>query len=90
MIYSGETLTALQALSLWNNRFTLAMAREFADRLEKEEQALPDQVGRAMLLTVQREISPSERDQLVAYARSHGLAQLCRLLFNLNEFVYLD
>ena len=86
----SETLTSLQALSLWNNRFILVMARQFANRLELEEKELSDQVHRAMMLTLQREVSPSERDKLVAYARSHGLSQFCRLLFNLSEFVYLD
>jgi hypothetical protein len=28
--------------------------------------------------------------QLVAYAREHGLANFCRLLFNLSEFIFLD
>ena len=27
---------------------------------------------------------------LSAYATSHGLANLCRVLFNLSEFTYLD
>ena len=37
----NETLTALQALSLLNNKFTLVMARHFADRLAGEEKRSP-------------------------------------------------
>ena len=77
-------------MSLLNNRFNLVMAERFARRLEGEAGNLPEQINRAMMLVIQRRPSQSERDELVAYARSHGLANLCRFLFNLSEFVYLD
>ena len=31
-----------------------------------------------------------ERDALTAYATKHGLANACRLLWNTNEFVFID
>jgi hypothetical protein len=31
-----------------------------------------------------------ELTPLVAYANQHGLASACRLLLNLNEFVFID
>ena len=34
--------------------------------------------------------SADDTDALVAYAREHGLANACRLLFNLNEFLFID
>lgn len=86
----NETLTSLQALSLLNNRFNLAMAERFAARLQEEASTLSEQVDRAVMLVRQRPPEPSERDELVAYARSYGLPNLCRFLFNLSEFVYLD
>jgi hypothetical protein len=85
-----DTLTALQALSLLNNRFTLIMAERFAERLEDEANDLPAQIERAMMLIAQRRPSEWECEALTAYARSNGLANLCRVLFNLSEFVYLD
>ena len=48
------------------------------------------QVERAMWLITQRPSTPEERKRLEAYVQSHGLANHCRLLFNLSEFVYLD
>jgi hypothetical protein len=85
-----ETLTALQALSLLNNRFNLVMAERFAERLRGEARLLPDQVELAIRLVAQRAPDPSERDEMVDYARVHGLPNLCRFLFNLSEFVYVD
>jgi hypothetical protein len=85
-----ETLTALQALSLLNNQFNLVMADRFAERLDAETQTLREQVGDAFRLVVQRQPAPGELDDLVAYADRHGLANLCRILFNLSEFVFID
>ena len=33
---------------------------------------------------------PLELDSLAAYAGKHGLASACRVLFNTNEFVFVD
>ncbi|MGE4551014.1 MAG: DUF1553 domain-containing protein, partial [Opitutales bacterium] len=86
----NETLTALQALSLLNNKFTLAMARHFAVRLGKEVKDLPGQVRRGHQLVTGRVPSEEEQDLLENYTRKHGTSNLCRALFNLSEFTYLD
>ena len=86
----NETLTSLQALSLLNNTFNLEMARRFASRVEQEAGDLESQVQHAVQLVLQRPASETEQAELVAYARSHGLPNLCRMLFNLSEFVFLD
>ena len=86
----SETLTSLQALSLLNNRFNLAMAQRFAARLQDEASQLRDQVAIALSLATQRKPNADELDDLAAYAEDHGLDNLCRLLFNLSEFVFLD
>ncbi len=86
----NETLTSLQALSLLNNRFNLHMAQRFAERLRSESNDLPTQVRRAMRLIAQRDATRDEMQELTAYAESHGLANLCRFLFNLSEFVFVD
>ena len=86
----NETLTSLQALSLLNNRFNLSMSRHFASRLRIEADGLEKQVTRAMELAVGRTPTDEEHQALTAYAARHGLENLCRLLFNLSEFMYLD
>ncbi len=85
-----ETLTSLQALSLLNNRFHLEMARRFADRLSKETDDPVKQLDRSMKLLCGRSPTEHEQQQMAAYLDEHGLPNLCRMLFNLSEFVYLD
>ena len=85
-----ETLTALQALSLLNNKFTLHMAGRFAKRLEKESKTLKGRIRRAHQLTTGRPPTAKEMVALNAYAQKHGLQNLCRVLFNLSEFTYVD
>ncbi len=86
----NETLTSLQALSLLNNDFSLAMANFFAARLENETLNLPEAIQLAMNLVAARDPRQQERRLLHRYAETHGLPNLCRVLFNLSEFVYLD
>jgi hypothetical protein len=85
-----ETLTALQALSLLNNKFTLHMANRFASRIEKESKTLRGRIRRAYQLTTGHPPTPEEMAALEKYAQNHGLPNFCRVLFNLSEFTYLD
>jgi hypothetical protein len=84
-----ETLTSLQALSLLNNNFNLTMARHFAARVETESAGTSPST-RAFELVTGRQPTHSERQQLDAYLQKHGLPNLCRVLFNSSEFVFLD
>ncbi len=86
----NETLTSLQALSLLNNGFSLAMSKHFATKLTTEKSDLGDQISLAFSRTAGRPPTEAERAELTAYAQTHGLANLCRVLFNLSEFVYVD
>jgi Skp family chaperone for outer membrane proteins len=85
-----ETLTSLQALSLLNNRFNLSMSRHFARRLQAESQTSPDRIDLAMRLIAGRSPTDRERAEFTAYAEKHGFDNLCRVLFNLSEFVFVD
>lgn len=85
-----ETITALQALSLLNNRFSLTMSSRFADRLRGEQKTIDAQVQRAIELALSRKPSEDEHGLLVDHTKKHGLESTCRLIFNLSEFVYLD
>ncbi len=87
----NETLTPLQALALLNSRLTVAMAEHFAARVEREAGSDPEaRVRRAFALALQRAPTPTERAELVGYAGRHGLSAACRVLMNLNEFVFVD
>jgi hypothetical protein len=86
----NESTTPLQALVLLNNPFVLRTCERFARRLEG---LAPDSVGRlsaAFELTVGRPPGPDEADVLADFARRHGWANLGRLLFNSNEFLYVN
>ncbi len=86
----NETLNALQALALMNNRLTVAMARQFAARLERLSPDPAQQVEIGFRLTFARNPSPPEAEALLAYRREQGLPSTCRVLLNLNEFTFID
>jgi hypothetical protein len=86
----NESLSPLQALALLNNDLMLAMSEHFAARLAAEAQSLNGQIDRGFRLAVGREPTPEQRDLLVGYAREHGLRNACRVLFNLNEFMFVE
>ncbi len=86
----SQTLTALQALALWNDLFMLRQSEELARRVEKQQGELSTRVLAAFRLTLARDPNSTELAELSAYAAKHGLAQACRLLFNTNEFVFVD
>ena len=85
-----ETLTALQSLSLLNNQFNLVMAERFQQRLEKSSELLEEQVDLACGIVMQRQADADTRSMMIAYAKDHGMVNLCRFLFNLSEFIYID
>ena len=85
------TTTPLQALSLSNNVFVWRMADGLANRVRKEAgEALLDQVRRSWQLSLGREPDEMERSQASAMIAKHGLASLCRALFNSSEFVVIE
>jgi len=86
----GTTLTALQALALLNDPFMLKQAELFAERLQRLSSSEAQQLEAAYALALGRGPTAVETQALKTYAQRHGLASACRLLFNLNEFVFVD
>ncbi|MBL9139100.1 MAG: DUF1553 domain-containing protein [Verrucomicrobiales bacterium] len=85
-----ESTTPIQALNLFNSRFTIDEAEAFADRVQSE--AGPDidrQIQQAYRRALARDPHPEERVEAEPVVRHHGLAVLCRALFNSNEFLFL-
>ena len=81
--------TALQALSLMNNRFTFQQSQYFAARVTAEAGEDPSkQANVAYRLALLREPTKSQRRQAVSFIENHGLFSLCRVLLNTNEFLY--
>lgn len=85
-----ETFTPLQALSLMNNDFTLVMAESLRKRLQSKTEHVAEQVAHGFSLCTGRVPSETELQSMLIYSESHGLPALGRLLFNLNEFIFVD
>jgi len=87
----NESISALQALALLNNGFMVVQARQFADRVVREAGDDPAaQVKRAFELAMGRDPDAEEAAALVEVAKTHGLANVCRAILNLNEFSFVD
>lgn len=86
----NETLTALQALALLNNKFMVRMTEHFAARAERMGDDLPTRVTAAYRLALARSPASDELELLVSHARKFGLASACRLIVNTNEFHFVD
>lgn len=86
----NETVTALQALALLNNKVVLSMSQHAAARLTAASPNEEQRIESIFRLALGRAPTADERDALVAYAKEHGLAQACRVVLNLNEFAFVD
>jgi hypothetical protein len=86
----NSTMTALQALALLNNPFMVKQAEYFAQRVQKQEKGVSRQVDAAIRLAFGRRSTSVEHAAVTAYVERHGLANACRLLFNANEFLFVD
>jgi hypothetical protein len=85
------TTTPLQALSLMNNSFVLRMADRFAERLVREAgDDVEQQLALAYTLTYGRHPRPEETSLTAVFIKQQGLPAFCRVLFNSNEFLYVD
>jgi mono/diheme cytochrome c family protein len=83
------TTVAPQALSLFNGDFVNRQAKHFAARLKCEAGVDPArQIALAWRLALCREPSATELAQMCEFLKNESLEQACRVILNLNEFVY--
>jgi hypothetical protein len=83
------TTVAPQALSLFNGDFVNQQAKHFAARLRREAGDDPaKQITLSWRLALCREPSDAELTQMCAFLHQESLEQACRVILNLNEFVY--
>ena len=86
----GETVTALAALALLNNKFMVRQAEHFAARVTAVAASDAGRLDAAFRLAVGRSPSAAEQALLLPLAERHGWPTVCRLLLNANEFVFVD
>lgn len=81
--------TPIQALNLFNSRFTLDQSAAFALRVKKESgDDIAEQIKRAYQLALTRGPTAEEQNDAMPIVKKHGLTVLCRALFNSNEFLF--
>ena len=86
----SSTLTAVQALALLNDPLMVQQSEHFAARLRAHSRDLGGQVDYAYRLALGRPPDPEEARVLADYATRRGTANLARLIFNSNEFLFVD
>jgi hypothetical protein len=86
----NQTITPQQALALLNNQLALVMAKHFAERLDKVKATPEERAALAFRLALGRTPTAQELRALARYCGEHGAANMCRVVLNLNEFVFVD
>jgi hypothetical protein len=86
-----RSITPLQSLSLFNSVFVNRQATFLSARLQAEAgQEIGRQIELLFKLAYARIAEPDEKEQLMDLAELHGLTQVCRVIFNTSEFIYLQ
>lgn len=86
----GTSISPLQALTLYNNPFVLHHCQVLAERLESSRETRADQISYGFRLILLRDPTTEEITRLSDYVSDYGLAAMCRVLLNSNEFLFVD
>jgi hypothetical protein len=85
------TTTPLQALSMLNNSFMRKAAAALSQRVEQDAGGdLDRQIERIYRLALGRGPTDPELDLARKFAAEFGLTEFCLVIFNSNEFLYVD
>jgi mono/diheme cytochrome c family protein len=85
-----SSMGAPQALVLWNNKFMLRSAEHLAMLGEKPSKDLTRQVRFVAERVLCRKPTAAEESTWTAFAKRHGLANFCRVLWSSSEFLFID
>jgi len=86
----SASISATQALVLWNNKFMLRYAEHLAKLSEQAGPKIEQQISvlcQRLLLRLPTEVEQSAWGN---YANKYGLANLIRILFNSSEFLFIE
>jgi len=81
----AHTTTPMQALTMLNHSFMLAMADSLAARVEGADPA-----SASYHILFQREPSAEEKASASSFIASHGRAAFCRAMLNSNELLFVE
>ncbi len=86
-----NTSVPTQALTLFNGDFVNRQARYLAERLRNEAgRNSARQIDLAYRLALARPPKLNETATMLDFLKREPLEQMCRVIFNLNEFAYVD
>jgi mono/diheme cytochrome c family protein len=86
----NASVTVQQALALWNSAFMARQCQHVSSRLERDTRGLEAQIPRAFQLVLGRAPTSEDLNDFAEYGRRYGLPNVCRLLFNSNEFLFVN
>jgi hypothetical protein len=85
------TTVPTQALTLLNNEFVLLQAKLFGERIAREAGSDPvAQVKLAYRIAFSREPAARELEESVKFVKEQGISDLAHVMFNANEFLYVN
>ena len=86
----NESMTALQALSMLNDKFIVRQSEHIAEQALRVGPGAKEHVQELYRLVLSREPNRRESTVVEHYAEKHGLASACRYILNSNEFLFVD
>ncbi|MDA7865724.1 DUF1553 domain-containing protein [Akkermansiaceae bacterium] len=81
----NRSTTPLQALNLFNSRFTMQQAEKLAERLKGTQ----SHVASAFELLYNRPATAEELADSETFIGEHGLVSFCRAMLNTSEFLFI-
>ncbi len=85
-----RTTTAAQALAMWNEPLVGMASERLAEKLEQQAIDQREQIRQLWRAVLLRNPTDAELQQAIDLKIRHGLAVVCRLLFNTNEWITVD
>jgi len=86
----ANSVTVQQALAMWNSAFMLRHADHLAKQLGEQAKTPEARMRLATTWCWGRLPTAKEEAALLEYAAKHGWPSACRVLFNSNEFVFVN
>jgi hypothetical protein len=87
----NTSVTVSQALAMLNDQFVTRYSEHFAERLEHDCPGdLDGQIGLGVELTFGRPVRSDELSRYRTFVQKDGLPNFCRVLFNANEFMFIN
>ena len=86
----NQSVTVLQALATWNDRFVLHLCKAMALDFEQQQMDHETRCRTVYARLFQRTPRPEEFEEVVSYAKEFGWANAIRVLINSNEFMFVE